>query len=109
VFIDNELFILKLAIGIILAANVIAMGLFVLFAKLSDSKLETAIHKIIHELDEFADNMANMGKRATAVQKINELLGWQKIFVPSVLIGLIIDAEVSAIRKMQASTDCQED
>lgn len=92
------------AVGVILAANVLAMGLFVLFARLPDGKLKESIRGIIFELDKLADNMENSQKRATAMQEIGALLGWRKILVPTALIGWVIDMEVAAIRKMQAAT-----
>ncbi len=91
--------------GALLAANVLAMVLFVLFSKLPDSRLKESIRSIIFELDKFADSMENAEKRRIAIQQINDILGWRKILVPSALIGWIIDAEVAAIRKMQKSTD----
>lgn len=101
----NEYQIALLAAGVILAANVLAMGLFVLYAKLPDSKTKETIRGIIFELDKFADNMENAEKRRTAIQQINDVLGWRKFIIPSALIGWIIDAEVAAIRKMQETTN----
>lgn len=103
--ITSEFQIFIWAGGAILAANVLAMILFVLFSKLPDSKLKENIRSIIFELDKFADNMENSEKRRLAIQQINDILGWRKILIPTALIGWIIDAEVAAIRKMQKSTD----
>lgn len=102
----SELQIFLCAAGIILAANILAMGLFVLFAKLKDGRLKESIRSIIFELDRFADNMENTDKRRVAIQQVNDILGWRRILVPGALIGWIIDAEVTAIRKMQSATDC---
>ncbi len=103
--INGEVQIIYAAAGILLAANVLAMGLFVLFAKLRDGRLKESIRGIIFELDRFADNMENNEKRRTAIQQINDILGWRRILVPGALIGWIIDAEVAAIRRMQKATD----
>jgi hypothetical protein len=101
----NDLQIIYAAVGILLAANVLAMGLFLLFAKLRDGRLKESIRCIIFELDRFADSMENLEKRRSAIQQINDILGWRRILVPGALIGWIIDAEVAAIRKMQSVTD----
>jgi hypothetical protein len=45
------------AAGILLAANVLAMGLFVLFAKLRDGRLKESIRGIVFELDRFAGRL----------------------------------------------------
>lgn len=95
-----------LAAGVILAANLLAMGLFVLYAKLPDSKTKESIRSIIFELDKFADNMENIEKRRAAIQQINDVLGWQKFIIPSALIGWTIDGEVAAIREMEQTTNC---
>lgn len=101
----GELQIVYVAAGIILAANVLAMGLFVLFAKLREGQLKEFIRGIIYELDRFADNMENNDKRRNAIQQINDVLGWRKFIIPAALIGWIIDTEVSAVRKMQEATN----
>ncbi|WP_425059317.1 hypothetical protein SCACP_40000 [Sporomusa carbonis] len=105
---SNELQTVLWVAGGLLAANLLAMTLFVLFAKLPESKLKEAIRSIIFELDKFADEMENSQKRATAIQKISDILGWRKILIPSALIGLIVDTEVAAIRKMQQATDAPD-
>jgi uncharacterized membrane protein YbaN (DUF454 family) len=102
----GELQISYVVVGILLAANVLAMVLFILYAKLPVSKTKETIRNIIFELDRFADNMENAEKRRTAIQQINDVLGWRKFIIPGVLIGWVIDAEVAAIRKMQQTTDC---
>lgn len=101
---DFELKITFYAVGTLLAANILAMLLFVLFAKLPDGKLRESIRDIICELDKFADNMENEMKRQRAIDQINSILGWKKILVPAALIGWVIDAEVSTIRKMQKAS-----
>ncbi|SFM08925.1 hypothetical protein [Pelosinus propionicus] len=103
--IPNEYQIALLVAGAILAANILAMGLFVLFAKLREGQLKEFIRGIIYELDRFADNMENSDKRRNAIQQINDVLGWRKFIIPAALIGWIIDTEVSAIRRMQATTN----
>lgn len=93
-----------IVIGVILLLNIIAMLLFVIYAK-STSRLKTSIETIIYELDKFADNMSNEQKKSKAITDIQSLLGWKKFFIPPIVIGLIIDLQVAAIRKMQVSTN----
>lgn len=103
--ITSEFQIFIWAAGTLLAANILAMMLFVLFAKLPEGRFRQVIRNIIFELDRFADRMENEQKRRIAIQSINAILGWRRIPVPDALIGWVIDAEVAAIRKMQAVTD----
>lgn len=104
-FPTSELEIFKWAAGVILAANVLAMVLFVLFAKLPNGKLREEIRGAIFILDKFADCMENDVKRAKAIQQVNDVLGWRRILIPTVLIGWVIDAEVAVIRRMQQATN----
>lgn len=49
--------------------------------------------------------MENSEKRRSAIQQINEILGWRKFIIPGALIGWVIDTEVAVIRKMQQTTN----
>jgi hypothetical protein len=106
--ISSELQIFLWAAGILLAANLLAMVLFVLFARLPNGCLKMTIQNHIFVLDKFADRMENCQKRAEAIRQINDVLGWRRILIPAALIGWIIDAEVAAIRKMQQATNCPD-
>lgn len=104
----SELQIFYWAAGALLAANLLAMALFVLYAKLPNGRFRGQIQYTIYHLDRFADNMENEQKRRSAIQQVNEVLGWRRILIPAALIGWVIDAEVVAIRKMQAITDAPD-
>lgn len=95
-------------VGTALVVNIFAVILHFLYMALSDSPLRDFIRSVIFELDRFADNMENSEKRRAAIQQINELLGWRKILIPSVLTGWIINAEVAAIRRMQSSSNAPD-
>ena len=85
--------------------NLLSLIVHFLYKSLSDSKLREMIRTIIFALDEFADNMENEQKKKFAIQNINDLLGWKKIFIPSALIGFVIDLQVKAIRKTENITN----
>jgi hypothetical protein len=101
----TELQMLYAAIALVIIINIFAMILFLLYAALPNSGLKKALHKIIYELDRAADNMSNKEKRNTAINVIRDTLGWKRILIPTSLIGVIIDAEVAAIRYMQELTN----
>jgi hypothetical protein len=63
------------------------------------------VDKIIYKIDEACDKMDNPAKKAQAVMQMQQLLGWLRKFIPGVLVGWIIDAEVAFIRKVQRATD----
>ena len=103
--ITSEFQIFVWAACVVLAANLLAMVLFVLFAQLPDGRFRQSIQSIITKLDKIADEMTNPDKRREAIRQVSDILGWRRILVPATLIGWVIDAEVAAIRKMQAATD----
>lgn len=105
----TELQIALLTVGIVLAVNFIAVALHFLYKAMSNSPLRETIRNVIHALDKFADDMENVEKRRIAIQQVNDVLGWRKVFVPAALIGWIIDVEVKAIRKMQRASDTEEE
>ena len=100
----TEIQIVIAAAGAILAALVFVLVVHVVYRGLPPGKAKTALDKIIYKLDRHADQMENSAKRAAAVQAVMDILGWKKIVVPKVLVGWVIDAEVTFIRKVQAAT-----
>lgn len=91
----------------LIAINLVIVLLFVLSTKLSESRLKEAIRDIIFALDTITDEMENDEKRRKAIDQINEILGWERIVIPTALIGWVIDTEVATIRKIQQYTNSQ--
>lgn len=91
----------------LIAINLVIVLLFVLSTKLSESRLKEAIRDIIFALDTITDEMENDEKRRKAIEQINEILGWERIVIPTALIGWVIDTEVATIRKIQQYTNSQ--
>jgi len=87
--------------GALLSLNLLAMALFVLFARLLESRLKERIRSSILQMDKFTDKMDNREKRNRVLQQTREILGWGQCMIPSELIGWVIDMEVAAIRRMQ--------
>lgn len=107
-FLPSQMQIPLWTLAALLAANIFIMALFVLYTKLSESKLKEAIRDIIFKLDQFTDEMENSEKRNSAIQQLRDFLGWRQIFIPTILIGWIIDTEVATIRKIQQYTNSQQ-
>lgn len=101
----TELQTVLLAAGVLLAAVLLVLVAHIVYRGLPAGRAKDALQKIIFELDRAADNMENQQKRAAAIQAVSDMLGWRRIIVPKVLIGWLIDAEVAAVRKIQALTD----
>lgn len=95
--------------GAFALVNLLAVGLFFLFGHLTDGPLRERIRSVIYYLDEWADGMDNASKRAGAISAVSQLLAWRKILIPTALIGILIDLEVAAIRRMQAACAAETD
>lgn len=102
---QQEINIILICLSIYVLINFIIYILMRLFLKVDDGIIKQKLHDIIYKIDEFADKMENDEKQVIAIKRIEKLLGWRKIIIPSFLIGFIINVEVTTIRKLQTSTN----
>lgn len=97
----ESLFVIGAVIGAFVLLNIVAAALFVVYGKVKDdSQLKRSIHAIIYQIDQAADHLSDPLKRAQAIMQVQQLLAWRRIFLPSPVIGYVIDAEVYLIHKM---------
>ena len=68
------------------------------YAKISEGKIKEHLHQLLFIVDEQCDNMEIPVKRSQAIVAIQSVLGWRRIFLPSVVIGFILDIFVKIIR-----------
>lgn len=100
----NELQIIELAAGVLLAVTALVFALHFLYRGLPSGRAKDALRKIIYEIDRAADNMSNAQKKQNAINLVRDSLGWKRILVPASILGFLIDCEVAAVRKAQAVT-----
>ncbi len=91
------------------AANILVLavhlaGKYVREHGLPPGPFKDKLDKIIYEIDRVCDNMENPTKRSMAMIQLQQVLGWKRVFLPSAIIGWIIDTEVAFIRKIQQVT-----
>lgn len=104
------IFTLICIIGALLIVSYIFKWIvFKLYVKCSNQTVQNAVVNIIYELDKLADNMSNKEKRNEAIRTVKDLFIWRAIPIPGFVIGIIIDAEVAAIRKIQKDTANNKD
>lgn len=100
-------------IGIVLIGLVILYIIkwiiFMIYCKTTNETIQSAVNSVIYELDELADNMSNKEKKRLAVNTVKDLFIWRAIPVPTCIIGIIIDLEVAAIRKLQKNIAHEKD
>lgn len=87
----------NLLVLLVLMAYVRANGL-------PDGAIKQRLDKIVFEIDKTCDNLESPAKRSLAIIQLQQVLGWKRIFLPTAVIGWMIDAEIAVIRKMQQVT-----
>jgi hypothetical protein len=84
--------------------------LLVLFSvtRLSADERFLEILQCLVYFDRFADEMESSQYQAFAAAQVSRLLGWRRIFVPTVVIGWLIALQVALIWKIQRDTYYRE-
>lgn len=85
-------------LGSIVAVNLLLWALFILYAKFG--ALRPHLRTIITLIDEFCDSYTDPEKRKKAIENVNGLLGWRRIFIPEFLVGWAVDSEVYFLHKV---------
>jgi hypothetical protein len=92
----------------LVAANILLMALFIVYAKRKDTALGQRIRAVLTKVDKVVDDMENPVKRITIVQQVRDVFGWWKrIYIPTAIILWVIRIQVAIIREMQEKTECE--
>lgn len=67
--------------------------------RIDSPAVKAALTQLLYLLDEQCDNMEVPAKRAQAVLAIQQLLGWRRLFLPTVVVGFVLDLIVKIIRR----------
>ena len=94
---------------LMLVSYAVKWFIFKLYRDCSNDTVQEAVTNIIYYLDHFVDNLSNKEKRKEAINSVKDLFIWRAIPIPSFIIGIIIDLEVSEIRKLQKKTEEYKD
>lgn len=84
----------------IAGALLLVWALVQVFNRASNPEVKKHLEALFLLLDTWADNMAIAQKRYEVVAALQALLGWRRIFLPQVIVGLIVDLGVYLIRKV---------
>lgn len=95
------LFVMALLIG----ANLVAAILIWAYKRIVSAKAKDVLEKILYYLDEFCDNVERPASRAPVIMALQSVLGFgiagKRIYLPTVIVGWILDAEVKILRWLQ--------
>ena len=88
--------------GVLIGANLIAAVLIWAYKRLVNPGAKGVLGKILTYVDEFCDNVEKPAERAKVILALQSVLGFgiagKKIYLPTVIVGWILDAEVKVLR-----------
>ena len=97
--------ILLFALAVLIGANLVAALLIWVYKRIVSEKAKDVLAKILYYLDEFCDNVEKPASRAQVIMALQSVLGFgiagKRIFLPAVIVGWILDAEVKILRWLQ--------
>lgn len=91
--------IAAVSLGVIAGAFLLIWAIVQVRDRISNPTVKDALTQLLFLLDEQCDNMEIPAKRAQAIVAIQQLLGWRRLFLPTVVVGFVLDLIVKIIRK----------
>ena len=91
--------IAAIGLGVIAGAFLLIWCIVQVRDRISNPTVKDALTQLLYMLDEQCDNMEIPAKRAQAIIAIQQLLGWRRLFLPTVVVGFVLDLIVKIMRK----------
>lgn len=91
--------IMAVGLGVIAGAFLIIFLIVQVRDRISNPAVKEHLTQLLYLLDEQCDNMEIPAKRAQAILAIQQLLGWRRLFLPTVVVGFTLDLIIKIIRK----------
>lgn len=85
--------------GVIAGAFLLIWAIVQVRDRISNPTVKDALTQLLFLLDEQCDNMEIPAKRAQAIIAIQSLLGWRRLFLPTIVVGVVLDMIVKIIRR----------
>ena len=92
--------IAAVGLGIIAGACLMIWVIVQVRDRIGNPTVKAALTALLYHLDEQCDNMEIPAKRAQAIIAIQQLLGWRRLFLPTVVVGFVLDMIVKIVRKI---------
>ena len=97
--------IIVAAAGVMVLANLVAAVLIWAHKRIVSSRAKDVLGKILYYVDEFCDHVEKPASRAQVIMALQSVLGFgiagKRIYLPAVIVGWILDAEVKILRWLQ--------
>lgn len=91
--------IIDIGLGVIAGAFLLIWAIVQVRDRIDNPAVKDALTQLLYLLDEQCDNMEIPAKRAQAIIAIQQLLGWRRLFLPTVVVGFVLDLIVKIMRK----------
>ena len=100
-----ETTLLLFAMALLIGANLAAALMIWVHKRIVNAKAKGVLETILFYLDEFCDNVEKPSSRARVIMALQSVLGFgiagKRIFLPAVVVGWILNAEVKILRWLQ--------
>ena len=101
--------IAAIGLGIIAGASLLIWVIVQVQARIENPTVKETLTQLLYLLDEQCDNMEVPAKRAQVIMGVQQLLGWRRLFLPTIVVGFVLDLIVKIIRKAGVPDLHQED
>ena len=101
--------IAAIGLGIIAGASLLIWVIVQVQSRIENPTVKETLTQLLYLLDEQCDNMEVPAKRAQVIMGVQQLLGWRRLFLPTIVVGFVLDLIVKIIRKAGVPDLHQED
>lgn len=101
--------IAAIGLGVIAGAALLIWIIVQVQARIENPTVKETLTQLLYLLDEQCDNMEVPAKRAQVIMGVQQLLGWRRLFLPTIVVGFVLDLIVRIIRKTGVPDLHQED
>ena len=91
--------IVAVGLGVIAGASLLIWVIVQVQARIENPTVKETLTQLLYLLDEQCDNLEIPAKRAQVIMAIQQLLGWRRLFLPTVVVGFVLDLIVKIVRK----------
>ena len=91
--------IAAVGLGIVAGAFLLIWMIVQVRDRIGTPAVKTALTQLLYHIDEQCDNMEIPAKRAQVIMAVQQLLGWRRLFLPTVVVGFVLDMIVKIMRK----------
>ena len=86
--------------GIIAAALVLIWASTIVYNNVDDPEIKSHVTALLYLVDEQCDNLEVPAKRILVIIALQQLLGWRRIFLPTIIVGFVLDIMLAIVRKI---------